>query len=190
MIELLGPMPRTFAMGGKNFDNFFEKVENKYCFKRMRPLIHIPLKKKLIDQYRLKIEEADKLSDFLNKILQWRNKDRISAQKLLDHEWLKMDANYNYKMSDLEYKKYQLRQHLETSDDQVPDVSLLIDSDYEDNKADQEDNLFSGSEESLSLSGETKTDNQQDEFSLNISFTGGYVPNTDLSRVDKGQNNP
>ena len=24
------------------------------------------------------------------------------------------------------------------------------------------------------------------EFDLNISFSGGYVPNTDLSRVDKG----
>lgn len=28
------------------------------------------------------------------------------------------------------------------------------------------------------------------EFDLNISFSGGYVPNTDLSRVDKGQGNP
>jgi hypothetical protein len=29
-----------------------------------------------------------------------------------------------------------------------------------------------------------------DEFDLNISFSGGYVPNTDLTRVDKGQGNP
>jgi len=28
------------------------------------------------------------------------------------------------------------------------------------------------------------------EFDLNISFSGGYIPNTDLSRVDKGQGNP
>jgi hypothetical protein len=28
------------------------------------------------------------------------------------------------------------------------------------------------------------------EFDLNISFSGGYVPNTDLSRVDKGLGNP
>ena len=28
------------------------------------------------------------------------------------------------------------------------------------------------------------------EFDLNISFSGGYVPNTDLGRVDKGQGNP
>jgi hypothetical protein len=28
------------------------------------------------------------------------------------------------------------------------------------------------------------------EFDLNISFSGGYVPNTDLRRVDKGLGNP
>jgi hypothetical protein len=31
---------------------------------------------------------------------------------------------------------------------------------------------------------------KEEEFNLNVSFTGGYVPNTDLSRVDKGQGNP
>ena len=33
-------------------------------------------------------------------------------------------------------------------------------------------------------------DDDKAEFDLNISFSGGYVPNTDLSRVDKGQGNP
>ena len=42
----------------------------------------------------------------------------------------------------------------------------------------------------MSLSGENKDGAGEDEFNLNISFTGGYVPNTDLSRVDKGQGNP
>jgi len=27
---------------------------------------------------------------------------------------------------------------------------------------------------------------KESEFDLNISFSGGYVPNTDLIRVDKG----
>lgn len=31
---------------------------------------------------------------------------------------------------------------------------------------------------------------EESEFDLNVSFSGGYVPNTDLSRVDKGQGNP
>ena len=31
---------------------------------------------------------------------------------------------------------------------------------------------------------------KDEEFDLNISFSGGYVPNTDCARVDKGQGNP
>ncbi len=37
---------------------------------------------------------------------------------------------------------------------------------------------------------EGNDDKGDEEFNLNVSFTGGYVPNTDLSRVDKGQGNP
>jgi hypothetical protein len=33
-------------------------------------------------------------------------------------------------------------------------------------------------------------DEEKGEFELNISFSGGYLPNTDLGRVDKGQGNP
>ena len=39
---------------------------------------------------------------------------------------------------------------------------------------------------SVSLSGPMKRAKSEEEFNLNISFTGGYMPNTDLSRVDKG----
>ena len=37
-----------------------------------------------------------------------------------------------------------------------------------------------------------KVEKQKDEAEceLNISFSGGYVPNTDLVRVDKGLGNP
>lgn len=36
------------------------------------------------------------------------------------------------------------------------------------------------------VSGESVNKEDAAEFDLNISFSGGYVPNTDLSRVDKG----
>lgn len=45
-------------------------------------------------------------------------------------------------------------------------------------------------EQSGLLDGKNKEEDEQVEFDLNISFSGGYVPNTDLSRVDKGQGNP
>ena len=46
-------------------------------------------------------------------------------------------------------------------------------------------------DDSISLTGK-KSQNSDDEaeFQTNVSFSGGYVPNTDLSRVDKGQGNP
>lgn len=44
--------------------------------------------------------------------------------------------------------------------------------------------------DTLSRSFTSDTGKREDEFNLNVSFNGGYVPNTDLSRVDKGHGNP
>jgi hypothetical protein len=54
--------------------------------------------------------------------------------------------------------------------------------------ADNEANtLDSGSDSSFSLTGRDRNEESEtEEFNLNCSFTGGYLPNTDLSRVDKG----
>jgi hypothetical protein len=67
-----------------------------------------------------------------------------------------------------------------------------LDSDCELNGADREDNvtLDSGdSDDSLSFEGGQGSE-KEEEFNMNTSFTGGYLPNTDLARVDKGQGNP
>ena len=46
-------------------------------------------------------------------------------------------------------------------------------------------------EDSISLTGKkSNLSDEEQEFQTNVSFSGGYVPNTDLSRVDKGQGNP
>ena len=37
---------------------------------------------------------------------------------------------------------------------------------------------------------QSKKFEEEPECELNLSFSGGYVPNTDLSRVDKGLGNP
>jgi serine/threonine-protein kinase SRPK3 len=80
-MELLGPMPKNFALAGKNFTNFFDKdeVTGKYSFKRIKGLKHFPLKKLLTDKYRFKYQEADLLADFLLKMLQWYPDDRATA---------------------------------------------------------------------------------------------------------------
>lgn len=50
--------------------------------------------------------------------------------------------------------------------------------------------LDSASNSSISLSGIDANGEVEKEFNLNCSFTGGYLPNTDISRVDKGLGNP
>ena len=66
----------------------------------------------------------------------------------------------------------------------------MVESDEDINGGDCEDNISietdSSRESSVSLAGAKDDDMSDEEFNLNISFTGGYMPNTDLSRVDKG----
>ena len=57
------------------------------------------------------------LADFLLPMLQWYPKDRATAQNMLDHPWFSMADDYQYRMSDLEYKKYKLRQTIEAVND-------------------------------------------------------------------------
>ena len=70
------------------------------------------------------------------------------------------------------------------------DIGVLADDDWEINGADNE-NEFNDelSNSSRSLAGSVESE-QEKEFNLNCSFTGGYLPNTDISRVDKGLGNP
>ena len=70
-------------------------------------------------------------------------------------------------------------------------MSELAESDLDLNGADCEDNvtLEYRSEQSASLDMEHGNESEE-EFNLNMSFTGGYMPNTDLTRVDKGLGNP
>ena len=71
MMELLGPMPKSNAMAGKQFDKFFnyDSFTKKYTFSRIQGLKHCPLQKLLMDKYRLKPTEAQMLADFLLPML-------------------------------------------------------------------------------------------------------------------------
>ena len=81
-MELLGPMPKSFALAGKQLDKFFlfDEFTGKYNFKNIHGLRHFPLRKLLMDKYRLKQEEAEMLADFIMPMIQWHPKDRASAQ--------------------------------------------------------------------------------------------------------------
>jgi len=184
MIELLGAMPKNYAIGGSFFDKFFKKNDKgKYVFKNIDKLRHFPLKRLLMQKYRFKKEEAEMFSDFLLPILQWEPSKRPTAQHLLSHPWLSMPDEYNHKMSDLEYQKYSLKQTTELQEEEndrqndlnagfvekVNDVGIgeLIDDDSEYAEADDEDNVSleladTDDGDSVSLTGR-KSNNSDDE---------------------------
>ena len=105
MIELLGPMPKNYAIVGGFFEKFFKRdpVTHKYVFKNIDKLRHFPLQRLLTDKYRFKQHEADMLADFLLPMLRWYPSDRPSAKQMLEHPWLNMPNDYDYKMSDLQF---------------------------------------------------------------------------------------
>ena len=69
----------------------------------------VGLREILIYRHHIKPEEADVLSDFLCKILKWYPKDRPTAEEMLKHPWFTMKDNYEYKMNEMEYKLFELK---------------------------------------------------------------------------------
>lgn len=102
MIELLGPMPKNFALSGKNSKRFFDSTGH---LRRIRGLNYWPLQRVLTEKYRFLKEEAEPLADFLQKLLIWYPDKRATAQEALEHPWLKMPRNDNFKMGEEEYQK-------------------------------------------------------------------------------------
>jgi serine/threonine-protein kinase SRPK3 len=56
-----------------------DEVTNKLTFKKIKGLKHYPLRKLLVNKYRLKETEADSLADFLLPMLSWYPSERASA---------------------------------------------------------------------------------------------------------------
>ena len=109
MMELLGRMPKNMALSGKHSKKFFTGQGN---LKRISGLNFWPLKKVLMEKYRIKEEEAQSLSDFLTPMLEWYPTQRATAQQMLNHNWLNMEPNYEYKYSDREYEVMMLKKDL------------------------------------------------------------------------------
>jgi len=60
MIELLGAMPKNYALSGCNFEKFFkfEPLTGLYSFTKIKGLRHFPLEQLLTDKYKMKPNEA------------------------------------------------------------------------------------------------------------------------------------
>ena len=102
MIELLGPMPKNFALSGKNSKRFFDSTGH---LRRIRGLNYWPLHRVLIEKYRFVPKEAEALADFLQNMLTWYPDKRATAKEMLEHPWLKMPRNDHIRLGDEEYEK-------------------------------------------------------------------------------------
>lgn len=102
MIELLGRMPKNFALSGKNSKRFFDPTGH---LRKIRGLNYWPLHRVLTEKYRFIPKEAEALADFLQEMLIWYPEKRATAQEMLEHPWLKMPRNDNFKMEAQEYEK-------------------------------------------------------------------------------------
>ena len=81
MIEMLGPMPKNYAISGQFFNKFYKRdpLTDKFVFKNIEKLRHFPLQRLLVEKHRFKKEEAEMLADFLLPMLRWYPSERPSA---------------------------------------------------------------------------------------------------------------
>ena len=100
MMEILGPMPKNMALSGKHHKSFFDKTNH---LKRIRGLRLWPLKKVLMEKYKMKESEAESFSDFLLPMLEWYPERRATAQDMLKHPWLSGEPVEEIHMSQAEY---------------------------------------------------------------------------------------
>jgi len=136
MMELLGRMPKSLALSGKNSKKFFD---NRGHLRKISGLNFWPLKKVLVEKYRIKEDEAQAMADFLLPMLDWNHETRASAQDMLKHPWLNMKDNYDFKYSDREYEVMMLKKDLkkdkgivdDLGQDDKQEMNELIDSDPE-----------------------------------------------------------
>ena len=96
MMELLGRMPYTMALGGQRSQKFFNRAGN---LRRIRGLNYWPLKKVLKEKYRFNEAEAHGFTEFLLPMLVWDQDKRASAETMLDHPWLTMPASYDFRLT-------------------------------------------------------------------------------------------
>src|SRR5207244_2541699 len=108
--------------------------------RKISGLNYWPLRKVLMEKYRIKEDEAVAFADFLTPMLEWYPEKRVTAQEILSHPWLNMNPNYDYKYTDREYEVMMLKKQLKDQvkgghpkglDDSIHEMNELIESDFE-----------------------------------------------------------
>ena len=194
-------MPKNLALSGKNSKKFFD---SKGHLRRISGLNYWPLKKVLVEKYRIKEDEANALADFLLPMLHWNHETRATAEQMLKHPWFEMTDNYEFKYTDREYDVMMLKKDLKNQmkgssaaqvdegiNEDKQEMNELIESDPEvyaaDNERDHkkkrnlsldlEEELFNTSEISLEDPEESRlafNTRKEQECKIHNSFTGPY----------------
>ena len=98
-------------------------------------------------------------------MLGWHHDRRATAQQMLEHPWLNMPANYDYKYTEKEYQILQLKKDMKANDQELTnnnyklEMNELIESEPEEYKPDSPDTrnldkVFADSDGSLQSSTE------------------------------------
>ena len=146
-----------------------------------------------MEKYRIKEEEALALADFLMPMLQYYPEKRVTAQEMLNHKWLSMPENFEYRLNERDFERMVMikkNTKKEKTSENIP-VEDIIDSDIEVNLADDEDN-----DEFISEEEDNSDDSMADPDVINIqnfnnSFAayGQHVDLAALDRIRTGQAN-
>ena len=192
-IELLGRMPKKFALNGGNSNKHFNKQGE---LRRIKGLQFFFIDEILMKKYKIKHNEAKALADFLLPMLEYYPEKRASAREMLNHPWLKMEPNFDYLMSDWEVEKMNLiannkkemKEKEEKEEKSTKDNRHVESSDSSINGADSEDNSdFDVNDENI-LGGEDGfMDDNPDKIQIqnfNNSFAQ-YGQFVDLAALDR-----
>lgn len=157
MMELLGRMPKNLAMSGKNSRKFFD---SKGHLRRISGLNFWPLKKVLVEKYRIKEEEALALAEFLIPMLTWNHETRASAQEMLQHPWLDMESNFDFKYTEREYEvmllKKELKNQMKGGERQQQDTAEVEDRQEMNELVESDFELYGGDTEEMQVSSKNK----------------------------------
>jgi len=128
IMELLGPMPSSVALKGKHASKYFT---SKGELRKIKTLKFWGLASVLYEKYKLDKEEAESLSSFLIPMLQYVPGERLTAQQLLQHPWLKQRSGgkranqYTDPITSEMIEMNRILQNIDLSD--LSNVSSLLD---------------------------------------------------------------
>ena len=163
-------MPKNLALSGKNSRKFFD---SKGHLRRISGLNFWPLKKVLVEKYRIKEEEAVALADFLLPMLTWNHETRASAQEMLKHPWLDMEPNFDFKYTEREYEvmllKKELKNQMKGGQGQQQDQADVEDRQEMNELVESDPELYGADTEEMFLTSKSqKKNNQREKFKADM----------------------